>query len=125
MATKQVLLDNYRYYIIKVFLDAAEAGTNIVDVSALTPPCTRVKLWEAQYDIDTGSTVELLWDATADVSLMTMSPGPGQTVCFENIGGLTNNAGAGITGDVLVTKVGTTDATLILTFVKKGITTVN
>lgn len=122
MATVQVLDDNHKYYIIKVMAAAAEAGTLIVDVSALAVPCQRVKLMEVQYDIAAGSTCELLWDATADVSMLTLSEGPGQTLCFENIGGLINNAGAGITGDVLFTKVGTTTAVLVLKFAKKSLT---
>lgn len=119
MATVQVLDDNHKFYIIKVMASAAEAGATIVDVSALAVPCERVKLMKVQYDIGVGSTCELLWDATTDVSMLTLSEGPGQTLNFEKIGGLINNAGAGVTGDVLFTKVGTTAAVLILTFAKK------
>lgn len=119
MATVQVLEDSHRNYIIKVTGAAAEAAALLVDVSTLNPPCATVRLDEIAYDIGTASTVELLWDATSDVSIGTFSDGPGQTLCFKKFGGIPNNAGAGKTGDVLITKVGTTAYFMTLWFVKQ------
>jgi hypothetical protein len=118
MATVQVIEDGFRNYIIKVNGAAAEAAALLVDVSTLNPPCDTVALLEIQYDIAPASTVELLWDATSDVSMGTFSEGPGQTMCFKSFGGIPNNAGAGKTGDVLITKVGTTAYTMVLWFEK-------
>lgn len=119
MATVQVLEDNHRNYIIKVTGAAAEADALLVDVSTLSPPCLGVRLDQVMYDISPSSTVELLWDATANVSIGTFSEGPGQTLCFKKFGGIHNNAGAGITGDVLVTKVGTSAYFMVLWFAKQ------
>lgn len=119
MATVQVLEDSHRNYIIKVTGAAAEAAALLVDVSALAIPCTTVRLDRVYYDISPASTVELLWDATTDVSIGTFSEGPGQTLCFTDFGGIANNAGAGITGDVLITKVGTSAYFMVLWFVKQ------
>jgi hypothetical protein len=118
MATVQVIEDSFRNYIIKVTGAAAEAAALLVDVSALNPACDAVTLLEVQYDIAPASTVELLWDATSDVSIGTFSEGPGQTMCFRAFGGIPNNSGAGKTGDVMITKVGTTGYSMILWFKK-------
>lgn len=119
MATVQVLEDGWRNYIIKVNTSTVETGTLLVDVSTLNPPCGRVRLDKAEYDVGVGSSVELLWDATADVSIITFSEGPGQSMYFKDEGGINNNAGAGVTGDVLISKTGTSNATCVLWFVKK------
>ena len=76
------------------------------------------------YDVaGDGGLVTVLWDATAAVTAMTASTGSGQTMCFKKIGGLVNNAGAGKTGDVLLTSTAATDFTLVLHFKKVGLTT--
>lgn len=118
----QVLEDSHRNYIIKTVGTGAEAATLIVDVSALGIPCSAVKLWEVTYDVGVSTVATLLWDATADVSILTMTEGPGQSVSFADIGGLTNNSGAGKTGDVLLTVTGTGTVSLVLWFVKKNLT---
>lgn len=118
--TTQVIEDSHRNYIIKVTGTPTDTAALLVDVSALAIPCDAVKLWEVSYDVGTGSVVTLLWDATADVTIMTLSEGPGQTLCFRQIGGINNNAGAGKNGDVLLTTTGTAAYTLVLWFVKKS-----
>lgn len=123
MATVQVLEDGFRNYIIKVTGTGSDSTALIVDVSALSPPCSRVRLDKITYDVGGASTssVTLLWDATADVTMLTVTPGSGQTMCFKKIGGLPNNAGTGITGDVLLTSTADTPYTLVLWFVKNGV----
>ena len=115
----QVLEDSARNYVIKITGTAPDVAALIVDVSALATPCTRVKLVEAQYDIGTGTVATLLWDATTDVTLITMTEGPGQTLCWQHLGGINNPNAAGSTGDVLLTTTGTAVYTLTLWFVKK------
>lgn len=78
-----------------------ESAVLKVDVSALSPACNEVSIEWIQYDIN-GMEVELLWDATTDVSILKLSSGQG-VLDFRTIGALTNNAGSGVTGDVLLT----------------------
>jgi hypothetical protein len=48
----------------------------------------------------------LLWDATTDVVCLTLGENDFVSFNFARFGGLTNNAGAGKTGDLLFTTVG-------------------
>ncbi len=115
----QVLEEGPRNYIIKVTGTGGDSAVNIVDVSALTPACSEVRLMKCTYDVDgAAGLVQLLWDATADVTALSVSSGNGQTMCFFKIGGIPNNAGTGKTGDVLLTSTGTTNYTLVLHFRK-------
>lgn len=124
--TVQVLEDGPRNYVIKVVGTAADAAALLVDVSTLSKDPTygkdpvRVRLNEVKYDIGVGTTAQLLWDATTDVSVITLSEGPGQSLCFNDTGGINNPmTAAGSTGDVLLTTTGTGAYTLVLYFIKK------
>lgn len=116
--TTQVIEDGFRNYIIKVDGTAAETGSLLVDVSTLDPPCTRVRLLKITYSLDPTAIMNLLWDATIDVNLLTIFGSNDADMCFESTAGIPNNAGAGVTGDVLLTTASTTPYTLYLHFVK-------
>ncbi len=93
----------------------------VVDVSALTPAASLVSIQRIRYAFD-GFSAKLLFDASTDVHVVSI--GGFGTLDFSNMGdhvGLTNNAGAGITGDILITTngIGTTDSgTLIIDVIK-------
>jgi len=80
-----------------------------VDVSALKAnyagkECTGVDIRRITASIN-GMSVNILWDATADVSAFILSPGM-YTLDFDSTTILRNDSGAGKTGDVLFTTVG-------------------
>jgi len=50
----------------------------------------------------------MLWDATANVLAYTVAAGENGFVDFSSFGGIKNNAGAGVTGDLLFTTIGHT-----------------
>ena len=116
--TTQVIEDGFRNYIIKVDGTAAETAALLVDVSSLDPPCTRIRLRKVTYSLDPGAVMQLLWDATTDVNLLTLYGSNDADMCFESTSGIPNNAGAGVTGDVLLTTASTTPYTLYLEFIK-------
>jgi hypothetical protein len=85
-----------------------EAAVNVIDVSGLVgnidgDACSEVAITKIDAIIS-GVTVELLNDATANTSLIKM--GESGTHDFSYFGGLENDAGAGKTGDVLLTTTG-------------------
>lgn len=122
MANIQVLEEGPRNLVIKVDGTGGDTAQTIVDVSALNPACTRVRLMKAKYDVSgTSGLVTLLWDATAAVPIIYMSPGPGQELCFHKEGGITNNAGVGVTGDVQLTSTASTNFSIVLWFAKGGV----
>ena len=80
-----------------------------VDVSALKAnyigkECTGVDIRRIIASIN-GMSVNILWDATTDVSAFIVSPGM-YTFDFSTSAILRNNAGAGKTGDIMFTTIG-------------------
>lgn len=107
----QTLIDNQQWTVIKLTNTSDGTGESAVlkvDVSALSPAASRVVVSRIIYSVS-GMVARLLWDATTDVTMidlqgdgdMNFDAGP----CHE-FRGLTNNAGTGITGDVMLTTVG-------------------
>lgn len=81
-----------------------ETGVVKVDASTLSPiPDDLVIDW-VQWDIS-GMNVQIDWDATANVTALLLGAGQG-VQDYRIFGGVSNNAGAGKTGDVLVTTIG-------------------
>lgn len=107
--TSQTLVDGERNVVMKftnVSDGTGEAAVLKVDVSTLAGAPTSVKITKVEYDIQ-GMSVNLLWDATSDVSALILGSGQG-CMDFRDVGGLSNNAGTGVTGDLLLTTVGHT-----------------
>ena len=82
-----------------------------VDVSALKAnyagkECTGVNIRRIEASVN-GMSVNILWDATTDVSAFIVSPGM-YTFNFDTTAILGNNAGAGKTGDINFTTIGAT-----------------
>lgn len=105
MATVQTILDGPRNVIIKVDGLGPESDAKILTVSNLSPPCTRVRLYRITYNLEDSGTAtdfQLLWDATTPLLLINLYGGNDADMDFSSFGGLPNNAGAGVTGDVLL-----------------------
>ena len=102
MATVQTILDGPRNLIINVTGTGAEANTKIVTVSALNVPCTRLRLKDVTYNLGPSASMELLWDATTPVVITELYGSNDADVKFYDTAGIPNNAGAGVTGDVLL-----------------------
>ena len=107
----QILEEGPRNLVIK--FDGA--GPDTVDVSALAPPCEELRILKIIEDNPAAEDATLSWDATADV-VAWQSNGHAETHCFEFFGGLVNNAGAGVTGDVVY--AGATGVNLVVHFKK-------
>lgn len=80
-----------------------ESAVTKVDVSALGYSDVRIDRIHATTN---GMGVRLLWDATADVTIFEVAAGESMTFDFQHFGGLSNNAGAGKTGDINLTTIG-------------------
>lgn len=112
----QVLANGERNYIIKVDGASTEAASLLVDVSALG--VSAVVLEEIKYDVLPGAAINLLWNATADVSAF-ISSGHCDDKCFRDFGGIHNNSGAGKTGDVNLTVTGTSPTYWFIAYFRK------
>lgn len=111
--TSQTILDGERLFIGKftnISDGAGETGVVKIDVSTLNPnsfnlACNGVKInkiWVQTF----GLGVDILWDATTDVICETVPSDVMYRMCYDEFGGIPNNAGAGKTGDVLFSTVG-------------------
>lgn len=121
--TSQILVDGERNVVMKftnISDGTGEANALKVDVSTLAGAPSSVKITEIEYDIS-GMQVELLWDATTKVPAFILSQGQ-QHLSFKKVGGIINNAGAGVTGDLLFTTVGASagDTYAIVLHMKKN-----
>ena len=114
--TTQTLLDGPRNLVILLtgVLDTSnEARVIKVDVSSYDPVPTKVRVDKIQYSIAGALQVLLDWDATTDVTFAVLS-GQGEIEACK-FGGLQNNAGAGVTGDIYLTTLGYSAGTVSYT----------
>jgi hypothetical protein len=124
--TSQIVQDGQRQAVCKftnVSDGTGEAAVVKVHVASLVQglngdPCTGVSIEQIWYNCD-GMSVSILWDATTDIPAAIITGyGHHNFTCFE---GLTNNAGAGKTGDILFTTNGATSGdsyTIVLKLLK-------
>lgn len=104
----QILIDGPRNVVAKftnISDGTGESAVLKVDVSALSGTPDRVRI-DKIYFTTSGMGVRILWDATTDVTAFVIGADQTGWLEFKHFGGLTNNAGTGITGDILFTTFG-------------------
>lgn len=104
--SSQTIIDGARNAVMKftnLSDGTGESAVLKVDVSALSGAPSEVTIQRIHYCVN-GMVATLLWDATTDVRIVELA-GDG-TLDFTSFGGLPNNAGAGVTGDILLTTTG-------------------
>jgi hypothetical protein len=109
--TTQIILDGERLFIGK-YTDVAEDGTAVtitIDVSALKPSshgniCNGLKINKIWAQTQ-GMSVDIIWDASTDVLCETIPENQFYLMDYSSFGGIPNAAGAGVTGDILITTV--------------------
>lgn len=118
----QTLNDSERNLVIHVIGEADVTGGTIVDISTLNANTrfgvpTSLRLDRIQYETD--ATIKFDWDANTNVTFFVAPPGT-DTKAYRDIGGIPNNAGTGVTGDVLIpAPAGASNYTATLWFTKK------
>jgi hypothetical protein len=108
--TSQTILDGERLFIAKftnISDGTGETGALKIDVSTLKPnsfglACNGVKINKI-YGTTHGMEVRILWDATTDQFAWMIPQNSNYLMDLSSFGGIPNNAGAGVTGDVLFT----------------------
>jgi len=119
--TTQVIADGDKIAVVKITNlsdGSGESAVAKIDVSALNSSsngddCTRVTINQIWYDI-AGMRISLDWNASTNVVCLALGGAPSlgtQTgyMDFRSFGGITNNAGSGINGDLLLTTSGHTN----------------
>jgi hypothetical protein len=107
--TSQTLVDGKRNVVMKFtnISDATgETAVTKVDVSALSGSPTEVAI-ERIIASTNGMGVSILWDADTDVPAFVLGANESASEYdFRCFGGLINNAGTGVTGDINFTTIG-------------------
>lgn len=127
--TSQTLIDGPQTAVMKftnISDGTGESAVKKVDVSALSSSadgdtCTGVVIEKMWWQC-IGMKVQILFDATTDVFCIELGENQSGHHDYTSFGGLTNNAGSGVTGDIMFTTVGHTSAdtyTVILYMRKK------
>ena len=127
--TSQTLIDGPQTAVMKftnISDGTGESAVKKVDVSALSSSadgdtCTGVGIEKMWWQC-IGMKVQILFDATTDVFCIELGENQSGHHDYTSFGGLTNNAGSGVTGDIMFTTVGHTSAdtyTVILYMRKK------
>ena len=130
--TSQTLIDGDRYAVMKftnISDSTGESAVTKVDVSALQPlgsntanekACTAVAIERIWWQC-IGMKVQILWDATTDAFCIELGENQSGNHDYEMFGGLTNNAGAGKTGDIKFTTVGASlaDTYTVILYMRK------
>lgn len=114
----QILRDGYRNFVIRVTGEIDMTGTPgdiaptpLTTIASMNPPCKALRVDRVKYSLPHGSPldIQLWWQATTNVLFWGMSGGDDDE--FANFGGITNNAGVGVTGDILFSTSGATGLT--------------
>ena len=108
----QTILDGPKYAVLKftnVSDGSGESAVTKVDVSGLSASadgstCTGVTIQKIWWQC-TGMKVSILFDATSDVLAIQLGENQSGHHDYTSFGGLSNNAGSGVTGDVQFTTV--------------------
>ena len=118
---KQNIVDGQTVGVVKLHLVSGAASDvtaqSLLDISTLNGAPALIKIMALQTsssDMD----IDLHWDATTDVDILTLPVGE-NVYDFARFGGLINNAGSGVTGDILFTTRGAaadSEATIIIEY---------
>ena len=113
--TSQTIADGERNVLMKftnVSDGTGEAAVAMVDVSALSSnsrgvACSEVRIMQVRFAL-VGMSVQLFFDATANVLAFELAESSNGNLEFDEFGGIPNNSGSGKTGDILFTTIGHT-----------------
>lgn len=106
--TSQTIMDGSKTVVMKFTNVSDGTGETAVvkaDASALLNTPTKLKIMR-MWAMTSGMAVKVLFDATADVLAVTAPSDEATHLDFRSFGGINNNAGSGVTGDVSFTTVG-------------------
>ena len=110
------IIDSDFEYFLKVTTTGTNSAASIFDASdaegAATDP--RVSITGIAWSV--AAQTDILWDATSNVVALSLS-GSGKVGFADGVPSIPNNAGSGITGDVLITN-GTSVGTIWIKFKK-------
>ena len=115
----QTIENGPRNVVLKVTGAADDAGGTI-DISSYDVPGYTATDWNLKR-VQGGSDqkISIEWDAISNMLAWEVAVGENTDHDFNKAGGIPNNAGAGKTGDVVITPAAAADYSLMLSFTKR------
>ena len=104
-------------YVVKVTTTSTNSAVSIVDVSAAEGADSNPRLTLVAASWSVTSQTDILWDATSNIVILSVN-GSGHYVHTHDMPAIPNNAGSGVTGDVLITNGSASVGYLVLKFRK-------
>ena len=107
---------DFEYY-LKLTTTGTNSAASILDVSGAEGAATdpRVSIVSCWWSVS--SQTDIIWDATSNVVALSIS-GNGNYGHTHDMPSIPNNAGSGVTGDVLITNASASVGTIIIKFKK-------
>ena len=112
----QEIIDSDFEYFLKVTTTGTNSAASILDVSAAEGAATDPRASITGVAWSVAAQTDILWDATSNVVALSLS-GSGKMGFADGMPSIPNNAGSGVTGDVLITN-GTSVGTILIKFKK-------
>jgi hypothetical protein len=113
----QEIKDSDFEYVLKVTTTGTNSAASLVDASAAEGAATDPRLSLASVSWSVSSTTDILWDATTNVVALSVN-GNGNYGHTHDMTSIPNNAGSGVTGDVLLSNAAASVGYLVLKFRK-------
>ena len=110
------IVDSDFEYVLKATTTGTNSAASLVDVSAAEGAATDPRLSIVSISWSLAAQTDILWDATTNVVALSLN-GSGNYGHTHDMPAIPNNAGTGVTGDVLITN-GTSVGTIIIKFRK-------
>ena len=112
----QEIKDSDFEYVLKATTTGTNSAASLVDASAAEGAATDPRLSIVSISWSLAAQTDILWDATTNVVALSLN-GSGNYGHTHDMPAIPNNAGTGVTGDVLITN-GTSVGTIIIKFRK-------
>ena len=111
------IVDSDFEYVLKATTTSTNSAASLVDASAAEGAATDPRLSIVGVSWSLASQTDILWDATTNVVALSLN-GSGRMGFGDGMPSIPNNAGSGVTGDVLVTNSSASVGTIIIKFKK-------
>ena len=108
---------DFEYY-LKLTTTGTNSAASILDVSGAEGAATdpRVSIVSCWWSVS--SQTDIIWDATSNVVALSLSGNGSYNAGGQALPSIPNNAGSGVTGDILITNGSASVGTIIIKFKK-------
>ena len=112
------IVDSDFEYVLKATTTGTNSAASLVDASAAEGAATDPRLSIVGVAWSVAAQTDILWDATSNVVALSLSGNGSYNAGGQAMPAIPNNAGSGVTGDVLITNGSASVGTIIIKFKK-------